>query len=73
MLLSKVPSKKLSKALKRIIGDCQQVFMEGRQITDAIMIANEVLDDLVRSKGSRILCKLDMVKAFDYVCWDFVD
>jgi len=42
----------------------------GRQISDAFMIANEVVTEMVHNKRSKILCKLDMEKAFDNVCWN---
>lgn len=37
------------------------------------MIANEVVDELSRTKKRGMLCKLDMKKVFDNVCWNFVD
>lgn len=48
-------------------------FCEGRQILDAILVANEVVDDLVDNKRDEILCKLDMEKTYNYVSWEFVD
>lgn len=47
--------------------------MGGRQILDAVMTANEVVDDLISGKKEEILCKLDMEKAYDHVSWDFVE
>lgn len=41
--------------------------MEGRQILDAVMVANEFVDDLVSRKREGILFKLDMEKAYDHV------
>lgn len=41
--------------------------MHDRQITDAILIAKEVVDDVTRKKGNGLICKLDMEKAFDHV------
>lgn len=55
-LLAKVQVKRFSKLLKSIICDCQHAFLEGRQITDAIMITNEVVGDLPRNKKKGILC-----------------
>lgn len=71
--LSKVLARRLSKVLNSIIGESQHTFVEGRQITNAIMIANEVVDELSRTKKRGMLCKLDMKKVFDNVCWNFVD
>lgn len=42
-LRSKVLANRLSKVLCRIIGHNQQTFVHGRQITDAILIANELV------------------------------
>ena len=46
--------------------------MEGRQILDASLIANEVVDVLVRRKKSGVLCKLDIEKECDNLDWDFL-
>lgn len=71
-LLAKVLARRFSKSLKSIISECQNTFIEGRQITDAIMIANEVVDDLSCNKNRGILCKLNMQKAFHNVSWDLL-
>lgn len=47
--------------------------MEGRQILDAVMAANETVDDLLTNKREDLACKLDMEKAYNHVNWTFVD
>lgn len=59
--------------LKSIISTCQHAFVNGRQITDAIFIANELVDKTIRHDKEGILCKLDTEKAFDYVHWNSLD
>lgn len=54
--------------LGEVIGKSQNVFVEGRQIFDAVVMANEVVDELVGQKREGVLCKLDMEKACDHVC-----
>ena len=53
----------LANRLKRVVGQVislpQNAFVEGRQILDATLIANEVIDALKRRKESGFLCKLD--------------
>lgn len=71
--LSKVLAKQLSAILGQIISCCQHAFVGGRQITVAILIANEVVDDIINNKRDDVICKLDMEKAFDNVCWNFLD
>lgn len=50
----------------------KNTFVAGRQILDAVMVANEVVDDMVGKKKVDIVCKINMEKAYDHVCRDFV-
>ena len=49
-----------------------QAFVEGRQIMDVVLIANEAIDSILKSNGGAILCKLDTEKAYDHVEWSFL-
>lgn len=69
----KVLANRLSGVLGIVIRENQHVFVEGRQIMDAVLVANAVVDDLINSKRDVILCKLDMEKAYDHASWDFVN
>ena len=39
--------------------------MEGRQILDASLIANEIIDSMTKKKEKGMLCKLDIEKTYD--------
>lgn len=72
-LILKVLARRLAKVLGKVIEESQNAFVEGRQILDTVLLANEVVDEFVNNKREGIACKLDMEKAYDHVNWNFVD
>ena len=46
--------------------------MEGRQILDASLIVNEVLNSTLKIKDKGVLCKLDIEKTYDHLNWMFL-
>ena len=43
------------------------MFVEGQRILDVVLIANEVIDSVLKSKERVVLRKLDIEKAYDHV------
>ncbi|RVW29025.1 Phosphoinositide phosphatase SAC1 [Vitis vinifera] len=43
------------------------------QILDAVLIANEIVDEKRRSGEEGVVFKIDFEKAYDHVSWDFLD
>ena len=46
--------------------------MEGRQILDASLVANEAIDSILKSNRCGLVCKLDIEKVYDHVNLDFL-
>ena len=71
-ILAKVLANRLKRVVGKVVSEAQNAFVEGRQILDAALIANEVVDALLWRKESGVLCKLDIEKAYDHLDWDFL-
>ena len=51
----------------------QGAFLEGRQILDAVLITNEVMDEKSWSGEEGVVFKIDFEKAYNHVDWGFLD
>ena len=70
--LTKVLANRLKRVLAKVISTSQNAFVKGRQIMDAMLIANEAIDSILKSNRGAILCKLDIEKTYDRVDWSFL-
>ena len=71
-ILAKVLANRIKRVMSKVISTEQSAFVEGRQILDAVLKANEAVDTIIRRKESGIVCKLDIEKAYDYLSWEFL-
>ena len=63
---------RLKMVIAKVIFKAQNAFVEDRQILDAVHVANEAIDSILKSNGGAILCKLDIENAYYHVEWSFL-
>lgn len=72
-VVAKVLANRLSKVISNVISPNQAAFLSGRQILDGVLAANEIFNHANRSGIDLLLFKVKIEKAFDSICWDFLD
>ena len=71
-ILTKVLANRIKRVLDKVISKSQNAFVKGRQILDAVLIANEIVDLSLRKKECGLICKLDIEKAYNTISWEFL-
>lgn len=76
-LVYKLISKIIANRLKPILSECvspnQAAFLKGLSLGENVLLATELIKDYNKSSCLKsAMLKVDIRKAFDTVCWDFV-
>ncbi|XP_050944096.1 uncharacterized protein LOC127150413 [Cucumis melo] len=72
-IIAKVIAERLKETLPLTVVKNQMAFVKGRQIIDAILVANEAINYWRVKKIKGFVIKLDIEKAFDKLNWRFID
>eukprot|EP00253_Pinus_taeda_P036193 PITA_36193 len=72
-IISKVIANRLKVILPGIISQEQSGYVEGRQILDNILLAQEMIHSLHLRKEAGMLMQLDLSKAYDKVSWSYLE
>ena len=69
--ISKILASRLQHILPSLIDKSQSAFIQGRQISDNILVAQELFRGYNRNSGSpQCAIKVDLFKAFDSINWN---
>lgn len=74
-IIARVLVNRLRVVLGGLISKFQNAFVPGRQISDNILLAHEIIECIKRKKNGKkamFALKLDTSKAYDRVNWDFL-
>lgn len=74
-IVAKVLSNRLQKILPVLISEEQSAFVPGRNITNNVLVAFELIHFMKRKTGGdggNVALKLDISKAYDRVSWDYL-
>jgi hypothetical protein len=71
-LISKIIANRIKPILSWSLSKEQLGFLKGRQILDAIGMAQECLHSIKVKKSKAMILKLDLKKSYDCINWDFL-
>lgn len=71
-IISKILAARIKRVMASLISMNQTMFVPGRSLLDGVLVANEIMDLMTRSKKSCLLFKIDLEKAYDRVSWNFL-
>ncbi|GKC98927.1 RNA-directed DNA polymerase, eukaryota [Tanacetum coccineum] len=72
-IIAKLLANRLVTILDGLVNEVQSAFIANRQILDGPFILNELIHLCKAKKKQSLIFKVDFEKAFDSVCWDFLD
>jgi hypothetical protein len=71
-IISKIIARRLKPILSEAISKEQFGFLEGRQIHEAIGVAQEGLHSLKTTRAKGTILNIDLSKAYDRVDWSYI-
>ncbi|XP_026377838.1 uncharacterized protein LOC113272162 [Papaver somniferum] len=72
-IIEKVLATRLKLVMDKLISPVQCAYIEGRQIIDGTLIANELVDSRLIFGNPGIMCKIDLEKDFERINWRYLE
>ena len=71
--ISKIIASRIKSVLPDLVDQAQSAFVQGRKISDNILLAQDLLRDYHKPTGKpSVTAKVDIMKAYDSVSWKFM-
>ncbi|GJS99508.1 RNA-directed DNA polymerase, eukaryota, reverse transcriptase zinc-binding domain protein [Tanacetum coccineum] len=71
--ISKILTSRIKGVFGKLVGENQSAFTEGRQITDNILLSQELFKGYNRKQHTKkVSFKIDLQKAYDTISWSFL-
>ncbi|GJY05634.1 RNA-directed DNA polymerase, eukaryota, reverse transcriptase zinc-binding domain protein, partial [Tanacetum coccineum] len=71
--ISKIMTNRIKEVLGNLVNENQSAFIGGRQITDNILLSQELLRGYNRKQNvKKVSFKIDLQKAYDTISWEFL-
>lgn len=73
-VIAKTVANRLKPNMEELVSPTQSSFIQGKHITDNIIIAQEVIHSIKKKMGKKgmLAIKMDLEKAYDQLRWDFI-
>lgn len=73
-IITKLIANRVKMLMNKLTQPNQSSFIPGRQTTDNIVTAQEIIHSMKRHSGKRgwLAIKVDLEKAYDRISWDFL-
>lgn len=74
-IITKAMTTRIKEVMRNLVGPEQSSFVPERQITDNIVIYQEVMHSFHKKKGNKgmMAIKIDLKKAYDRLSWEFIE
>ncbi|GKB70529.1 putative RNA-directed DNA polymerase, eukaryota, reverse transcriptase zinc-binding domain protein, partial [Tanacetum coccineum] len=71
--ITKIIADRIKGFLGMLVDECQNAFIPSRQISDNVLLTQELMRNYHRNRGpSKVAFKIDIHKAYDSMEWDFM-